>query len=210
MEFDPFTATSFEAMAQPDAMEPGGAYSRWLAAYALMEARAELEQNPLDGVALCVASGFVVPDWLASAFMRQFNKVVNFEVATLDEAFQPAAPRARNELRPLYVTLLNTSQGGGRPSALHKTGKHLSTLRLRRLYGTAVNELFNFIPKLPRTLAGRQEAALRLGITEKQVRTLLPKTRANVKGHKPYGRRSPMAASANDPFSLAGRKVPKK
>lgn len=203
MTFDPFTTTMFEAQAEPDAYAPNGAVTRWLAAHALTEARAELEQNPLDGVALCVSAGFVAPEWLASAFMRQFNKVLNFEVATLDEAF-PAAPdlAGKNNLRPMYRIFINRSD------ELQKTGKHLSTLRLRRQYRIAVSELFNFLPKLPRTLAGRQEAARRLGITEKQVRTLLPKTRKNVKGHKPYGWKSSTTAQANDPFGIARKKVP--
>lgn len=206
--FDPFTATMAEAMAQPDFEEPGGSGALWYAALALTEARAELEQNPLDGVALCITSGFSVPNWLGAAFLRQFNKVVNFEVATLDEAFQPPPPRTGNELPPAYLNVLNI-HGGGRPYSLYKTSEHLSTLRLRRQYGTAVSELFNFIPKLPRTRAGREKAARILGITEKQVRTLLPKTRTNVKGHKPYGWKSPITAQANDPFGIARKKVPK-
>lgn len=208
-KFDPFTATAFDAMAQPNACEPGGPVALWYAARALIDARAELEQNPLDGVALCITAGFAIPDWLGEAFLRQFNKVVNYEVATLDEAFQPPPPRAGNEIHPDYLKLLNI-RDGGRTCALTKTGEHLSTRRLRRMYGNPIKELFNFLPKLPRTLAGRQEAARRLGITEKQVRTLLEKTRKNVKGHKPYGRKISTAASANDPFSLAGRKEPKK
>jgi len=206
-DFDPWTATMAEAMTQPDADAPGGPVTRWLAALALKEARVELEQHPLDGVALCIAAGFVAPDWLADAFTRQFNKVLNFEVATLDEAFPPAAPLSETGPRALYLILIGAA--GGRPSPLYPTGEHLSTRRLRRQYGVGVNQMFNFLPKLPRTPAGYKEAARRLGITEKQVRTLLPKTRTNVKGHKPYGCVASGGIMANDPFSLTIKKRPK-
>ena len=64
---------------------------------------------------------------------------------------------------------------------------------------------------LPRTPEGRRKAADLLGLTEKQVRTLLPKIRKHTLGHKPYS--NPVATSvvrANDPFSLVQMKEPKK
>lgn len=118
-----------------------------------------------------------MPDWLASAFLRRYDAVLNCRIGTWDEAFGAAQPR----------------------------GKHLSTLRLHRMFGARVQRLFDGPNRLPRTLAGRQEAARQLGITEKQVRTLLPKTRTNVRGHKPYREAVQPAVGANDPFALARR-----
>lgn len=185
--FDPFTATLEEALAQPDAHAPHGPVLRWGSAQRIIGNKAYYEQHPIDGVANCVRYGLVAPDWLAMAFIRQYDKVLECNVATWDDAFGPA----------------------------HPTGKHLSTHKLKRRYGWRLNELFTDNEfygrkKLPRTPEGREEAARLLGITEKQVRVLLPKTRTNVKGHKPYGRSAANVASANDPFSIATRKTPKK
>ena len=173
--FDPFTSTLEEAQAQPDAYALRGPVLRWGAALEITAHRVRLEQHPIEGVARCVRAGLVAPDWLAAAFMRQYDMALNCRAGTWDEAFGPAQPR----------------------------GVHLSTLRLRRLYRLRLQRMFDGPDRLPRTLAGRQEAARRLGITEKQVRTLLPMTRSNARGHKPYTAVAAPAFRANDPFSLA-------
>lgn len=183
--FDPFTATMEEALAQPNADAPHGPVLRWGAAQNILQRQDYFKKHPLEGISSCVRAGLIAPDWLATPFIRQYDSVLNCRVGTWDEAFGPA----------------------------NQTRQHLSTLRLRRLYGIQLARLFKDddfrgIKGLPRTLEGRQEAAKRLGSTEKQVRTLLPKTRKNVKGHKPYRWKSQATVSANDPFSL-GRKVPK-
>ena len=186
--FDPFTATLAEAQVQPDAfVVPRGAVLLWGCAQEINEKRDHYAQHPIGGVASCVRYGLAAPDWLATAFIQQYDKVLECRVETWDEAFGSA----------------------------HPTGKHLSTHRLKRQYGWRLQELFKGSEfygrkRLPRTLAGREEAARILGITEKQVRALLPKTRINIKGHKPYGLKSVNVGSANDPFSLAASKVPKK
>jgi hypothetical protein len=188
MTFDPFISTLEEAKAQPDAWAEHGAVLRWGAAQQINSDREELEKSPIDGVARCVRAGLVAPNWLAYAFLRQYGKVLRCEVASWDEAFGPPfAP-----------------------------GKHLSTYRLQRHFGWRVNELFTddeFRGRkaLPRTPDGRKKAAALLGLSEKQVRTLLPKIRKHTRGHKPYS--NPVATSvsrANDPFSLAHPKEPKK
>lgn len=178
--FDPFTATLEAALAQPDAHDEHGAVLRWGAAQGILRDRTDLEKYPIDGIARCVRAGLLAPEWLAAAFLRQYGKVLRCEVPTWDDAFGPAKP----------------------------AGVHLSTLRLRRKYGHQIYALFDapWGAHLPRTDAGRREAAQRLGLTEKQVRTLLPKTRINVRGHKPYSYRASHLASANDPFSLALKK----
>ena len=186
--FDPFTATLTEAQAQPDAdVIPLGAVLKWGSAHVINERKVYYLEHPIDGVASCVRHGLIAPDWLAVAFIRQYDKVLNCRVATWDDAFGPARP----------------------------TGKHLSTLKLKRMYGLQLMQLFtdnefHGRKRLPRTLEGREKAARILGISEKQVRLLLPKTRTNIKGHKPYVGVSVSVASANDPFSLAASKVPKK
>ena len=186
--FDPFTATLTEAQAQPDAdVIPLGAVLKWGSAHVINGRKDYYLKHPIDGVASCVRHGLIAPDWLAVAFIRQYDKVLNCRVATWDDAFGPA----------------------------HPTGKHLSTLKLKRMYGLQLMQLFtdnefNGRKRLPRTLEGREEAARILGISEKQVRLLLPKTRTNTPGHKPYVIRSTNAAMANDPFSRSSQKVPKK
>lgn len=188
MTFDPFISTLEEAKAQPDAWAEHGAVLRWGAAQQINSDREELEKSPIDGVARCVRAGLVAPDWLARAFLRQYGQVLHCKVASWDEAFGPPFP----------------------------PGKHLSTYRLERRFGGRVNELFTddeFRGRkaLPRTPEGRKKAAALLGLSEKQVRTLLPKIRKHTRGHKPYS--NPVATSvlrANDPFSLAHPKEPKK
>jgi hypothetical protein len=179
--FDPFNATLTEAMAQPDAL----AITRWGAAQRLSLGRETFEGDPLAGVYLCAEHGLVMPEWLADAYARGYEKVLSCRVGTWDEAFGPAH---------------------------RKNGKHhLSTMRLHRQYGLWLERLFapRNPQKLPRTPAGYREAARRLGITEKQVRTLLPKRRSNVRGHKPYSADSAPPISAHDPFSLARGQEPK-
>lgn len=82
---------------------------------------------------------------------------------------------------------------------------HLSTLRLRAAYAAKIANAFEVLGA-SRTQEGRELVAKSLGLTEKQVRTILPKTRKNVKGHKPYKTAISTSARANDPFSLAVQK----
>jgi hypothetical protein len=180
MNFDPFTATLEEARAQPDAhATPDGAVLRWCVAQQITQDRERMEKYPIDGIATCVRHGLIAPDWLAFPFIRQYDKVLRYEVSTWDKAFGPAiAP-----------------------------GKHISTLRLMRLHGFQLallfmDDEFHGRKALPRTLAGRHEAARILGITEPQVRSMLGTTRKNIRGHKPYSRKSSNHVNANNPFGL--------
>ena len=178
--FDPFVDTFEQAQqAQADACEIRDPIQRWVAAQWIIAKRAELEKSPIDGVAHCVRCGLVAPDWLAEAFTRQYALFSEGSVGTWDKA------------------LGNTNRD---------TGKNLSTLRLRRLYGLRVQMMFFGPNALKRTPAGHATAAKILEITEKQVRTLLEKKRSNSRGHKPY-RATPN--NANDPFGLTLNKEPK-
>jgi hypothetical protein len=189
--FDPFTATLAEARAQPDAHNDDfdwtgarvhGAVRRWEAAQVITAQRAYLAANPIDGVAHCLAEGLVAPAWLAASFLQQYQMVTRAKVGTWDEAFGPAKPK----------------------------NVHLSTIRMRAEYGFELRALFSGDNALPRTLAGRRQAAELLGITEKMVRDLMltetPPLRANAKGHKAYGAKNGPALRANDPFSLIGKR----
>ena len=187
-QFDPFTATLEEAEAQPNDKKINAPPHQWRIAQEINKNREYFEKNPLDGVAECVSCGLIAPDWLAVAFGRQYRKVAHYEVSSWDEAFGKPLP----------------------------PGKHLSSLRLSLLYKWALDQMFDpthFNPpsneKLPRTLVGRQRAAKRLGITEKQVRTILGTSRKNTKGHKAYTQRTIPTIKANDPFSIAAKKTPK-
>ena len=186
-KFDPFTATAAEAIALPEKLDHTDPAMQQAMAQSIIEKKEYFEKNPIRAIGICVRHELIAPDWLAKAFLRQYEKVLFCKVASWDDAF----------------------------GAPHPSGVHLSTLRLKRKHIFRLTDLFTGSKfegreKLPRTLEGRKEAARQLGITEKQVRALLPKTRTNTKGHKPYGWKSATAASANDPFSLAAGKVPKK
>jgi hypothetical protein len=180
--FDPFTATLEEAQAQPDAYAVHGPVWRFYGAQNLLDRRAYFEANILEGVAICMLHDLIAPRWLAVRFLRAQREVKWALLQTWDDAF-------------------------GRP---HPAGKRLSTLRLKYFFGHRVEALFTGHAKLPRTLAGRQEAARQLGISEKQVRALLPKTRVNVRGHKPYTAATTNTETppAHDPFHLTRKKVP--
>lgn len=183
MNFDPFTATLDDALAQPDAHALHGPVIRWGVAQAILEKRARYEEFPIEGVSRCVRHGLIAPDWLAVAFIRQYDKVLNWRVGSWEEAFGTAKPQ----------------------------GFHLTTLRLRREHGLKLHLLFDGPDALPRTPAGRCLAAKMLGLSEKQVRTLLPRTRKNSKGSEAYRSAVPTAARAagvldHDPFSLATKK----
>lgn len=154
--------------------KPGRAFSQVNAATIIKEKAAFYQQNPLDGVAYCVRYGLTIPKWLVTPFIGQYDRVKNCELKTWDEAFGPA----------------------------HPSRLHLSALKLRLRFASKVWFLFNSENKFPRTPTGYQDAANLLGITVKQVLKLLPKTRANTKGHKSYQPRSGSAVSANNPFSL--------
>jgi hypothetical protein len=184
--FDPWTATLEDAERELDAWaSPGGAVYRCARAQYIAARRDWYEDHPVDGVATCVRNDLVAPDWLARAFLRLYDKVLNCHVRTWDEAFGPA----------------------------HYAKGHLSTLRHRRTYGRALQMMFSGPnrwtgEKLPRTDAGCKEAARVLGLTPKQVKTLLHKTRTNTRGHKAYGKLPATQAvltHAHDPFRLAGR-----
>lgn len=178
--FDPWTATFNDA--EEASLYDGEARRKWAMALYIKTRKSHFEQHPIDGVAHCLKACLPVPQWLSDAFLSMYEKFENLTVATLDEAF------------------------GHTP----KKGKSLSNQRLEKQQRMNVQIAFIVAGGQARTLDGRRKVGEELGLTERQVRDLLVKTRLNVKGHKPYRLKSDNTqGNANNPFGLA-KKVPKK
>ena len=90
--FNPFTATLDDARALLD--EPDGArlVGAIVGAQTLLANRAFYERHPIDGMAVCARNDLVAPDWLAKAFLRGFDAVLNCRVGSWDEAFGEPYP----------------------------------------------------------------------------------------------------------------------
>ena len=90
---DPFTGTVEEAraaLAQPGGLRPVGA---WACAQELIARRAYFEAHPIDGVAKCVKSYLLPPEWLAVAFLRGYYAVMNGRAGSWDAAFGAPYPK---------------------------------------------------------------------------------------------------------------------
>ena len=181
--FDPWTATFNDAVEA--SLYDENARRKWVAALHIKEKKSHFEQHPIDGVAHCLKACLLVPRWLSDAFLSMHEKFENLTVATLDEAFNHTPEK----------------------------GMHLSTRRVKKQHGLEVQIAFSVVGGSPRTPAGRRAVAEKLGLTEKQVRNLLVKTRSNVIGHKPQKPRKRESdntpSSLHDPFGLT-KKVPEK
>ena len=181
--FDPWTATFNDAVEA--SLYDENARRKWVAALHIKVKKSHFEQHPIDGVAHCLKACLSVPQWLSDAFLSMHEKFENLTVATLDEAFNHTPEK----------------------------GKSLSNQRLEKQQRMNVQIAFIVAGGSPRTPAGRWDVAEKLGLTEKQVRNLLVKTRSNVKGHKPQKPRKRESdntpSSFHDPFGLA-KKVPRK
>lgn len=177
--FDPFTATLDEAKAQPDAYAIHGAVSKAAAAHMLIERRAAIEAGDgfdvLQAVAQCALYQLVIPRWLGDLFLQRFRQVQQLHVASWEDPTAFGRPYPRVDL---------------------------ALARLRRMKRLELSVFFSETGT-PRTKAGFAAAAKALGITPKQAENWTPKTRQNVKGHKPYKSARPaLGSSASDPFGL--------
>lgn len=94
--FDPWNSTFSEAEAlQGDSLGPSSPLFQWVAAEEIKASRQAIEEG--DGFAVlacirkCVTHGLVAPEWLAYAFNRRYDAVVNFRAKSWDdpEAFGP-------------------------------------------------------------------------------------------------------------------------
>ena len=185
--FDPFTADEQEALAQPNSKDfPWSPHRQWQAAQVLSTKKSEFIANPLIGMAICFESKLVLPTWLIDAYMLCFNQVNSGQKTSWDDVF-PKTFRKGMHAKPVKIgsaALLNWQPV--------KTG--------------LIRHLFSDPEKYPKTRLGRQKAAQQLGMTEKELRDLLP----NVLGKRSYERVSRKAApkikatpnAANNPFDL--------
>lgn len=188
--FDPWTATfeqALEAEREAERKRPGTdcdperPIGQWAAAQHITEQlRDRIERGDgnaaMDAVAQCVRRGLVAPDWLVKKFLRCYDSVLNCRAGSWDEAFgAPFPPRTK-----------------------------LHVWRLRRVKQWQLHAYFLRPGAPPRTPEGWKAAAAACGITPKQAKEWTPKTRSNVKGHKPYRKAATCSAEqAHDPFGLA-------
>ena len=96
--FDPFASTLSEATAQTGPM----AFARWGNAQLLLARREHFEADPLAGVYLCAQHGLPMPDWLADAYCRAYERVMCAEVASWGEAFGEPWPKG-TQLRRVQI-----------------------------------------------------------------------------------------------------------
>lgn len=187
-EFDPWTATIDEALAA-DAVHPAPFYEpdrplyQWNAAREIEALRPSIENGDgfavLDAVSRCARQGLALPHWLAVEFLRRYDAVLQCRAGSWDEAFGRPYPKR--------VRLLN--------------------LRQPRAKRWALASYFGAPGAPPRTRVGFEAAALALGITPRQAEEWTPKTRANVRGHKPQRAATrAKAVAAHDPFGLAAKR----
>ncbi len=135
-------------------------------------------------VSWCVGNGIPVPYWLALEFGDRLRQVSSFEARSLDDpaAFGPTPIKANENLRGAA---------------------------LRWQWAKKLEMFFSTSGPFRRTDDGYRAAAEALGLSVKQVRTLLPKTRKNTsKGRKPsHG--PARSVNAHNPFGLGREKGPK-
>jgi hypothetical protein len=154
MTFDPFSATKEEALAQPNSMAiPNGSFRQWETAQLLSAQRNNLSKDPLGGLALCFNACIAPPNWLTYAFLDRYNKTKSGFFRTWDDAFGDAQPKGYQ----LKTTKLGSN----------------ALLSFPPVRNGLLIQMFSDPKGLPKTRAGRQEAAKRLGITESEVRNLL-------------------------------------
>lgn len=185
--FDPWSATVDDAVAADSSFEidgPEGPLFQWQAVQNISAMRERAEQGDgfavLDAVSQCIRHGLKVPDWLARMFLRRYDAVLNCRAGSWDDA-----------------------AAFGRP---YPQRTEIALLRLRRIKRLELQSYFLRQDAPPRTKAGFALAAKALGITPTQARNWTPRTRKNVRGHKPYSPTASNLGTAHNPFGLSGRK----
>jgi hypothetical protein len=185
--FDPFTADETEALAQANSQDfPWSPHRQWQSVQVLNEHKYDFVANPLIGIAICFEAKLLVPTWLSDAYMLSFKQVNSGHKKSWDDVFPQPFPKGTHtkSVRSGSAALLNWQPV--------MTG--------------LVHHLFTGPEKYPKTRLGRKMAAQKLGITEKQLRDLLPQ----VLGKRNYERVSRRTTpnikatpnSANNPFDL--------
>lgn len=186
--FDPFNASEDEARSQSDANGvPDGSFWKWQTAQLIKHDKARHEAMPLVGIAECFKARINPPDWLISAFLKQFNLVKEAKVRTWGEAF--------GELHPQGVHLETLKQ----KNDMGLLGYLVENGLLEQLFSGPNRYLFG--DGLPRTSVGYKKASVLVGIPVKTIKRMLPKTRNNVRGGK-HRTKAVVSLNFNDPFNL--------
>jgi hypothetical protein len=167
--FDPWAATLDEWLAHFDGdTRAEETFDQFGRAVAIAKAPADPKdwsgRDVLQAVANCAHFGLAMPTWLASQYLRRFRWVVAARAPSWDH------PRVFGEAFP----------GIGRP---RPTGVQLFVLRQKMSAVPALERFFS-TGNAKRNPAGYAAAANELGLTVKQVRTWLPKTRRNMRGSR--------------------------
>lgn len=88
IDFDPWTATLAQAQERPNAYGPQGAVSQNIAAHGLTAFKEKIVNGDgfgvLEAVANCAIHGLVMPDWLASAYLKRYRAVQQCRVDSWD------------------------------------------------------------------------------------------------------------------------------
>lgn len=191
MMFDPHTASEEEALAQPDALDfPWSPYKQWEAVQVLHSNRSKINDDPLTGLAICLSARISIPQWLSESYLRRYSQTKSGVFRTWEEAFGVAHPKGAHIAKPRVGS-----------DAL----KNWPPFR-----NAWLKHMFSSNGKLPKTRKGKQEAAKRLAITEKEVRDLLPE----LIPQRPYKLvkeivKPPDTTSvgtAHNPFGMKGKK----
>ena len=191
--FDPFTATEQDAKNQPNADGvPDGAFWKWQAAQKITRHKDQYEANPIHGIADCLRAKITPPDWLTSAFLKQFDRVKDAEVRTWDEAFGAPYPKS------VHLETIRKSRGNGLLRFMVQNGllEQMFEGPKRQLKGAG----------MPRTNKAFKDAAKLVGLQSKNIKEMLAKTRINVRGGKNRQRLGAELAAGsgvtyNNPFS---------
>ncbi|MBK9685426.1 MAG: hypothetical protein IPO59_19825 [Betaproteobacteria bacterium] len=127
--FDPWTATFEEAQAAHGGDDgPCGPLYQWAAVQELLAKRERIESGDgftvLQAVAECARCGLVMPDWLATVFLRRYRRVQQLHVDSWDD-----------------------ESAFGRP---YPKGAQLPAMRRRRLARARIaNVLAEFVQRFP-------------------------------------------------------------
>lgn len=102
--FDPWTASFDDAKATQDAREfsadPSEPIFQWAAVQKINEQKQAVENG--NGFAVlacirdCVTHGLIAPDWLAYAFNRRYDAVLNFRAKSWDDPKAFGPPRKKH------------------------------------------------------------------------------------------------------------------
>jgi hypothetical protein len=154
MSFDPYTASEDEALAQPDSMDfPWSAFRQWKAVQVLNAQCLDFRNDPLTGLAICFRARISPPIWLSDAFLFRYDQTKSGSFQSWDDSFGAPHPKGSHIKKP-------------------KEGAH-ALMSWPPFRNGLLLRMFTGEEKLPKTRAGRKQAAERLGISESEVSKFL-------------------------------------